>query len=401
MKQIWKQRYQIQEEAGKGGNGSVYKVWDLHLEKEWAMKILEEKNIGNFRAGETIDELQVLKKISHHNFPRIVDAFVEDDRKVLIMDYIKGLTLEEIIKKGPLKEREILIILQQICDAILYLHHQNPVLLFLDLKPSNVILEETGIVKLVDVGSVAVKGKKGNISGSFGFASPEQVRIQKEGVLLNEQSDIFSFGMVLYAMAMGEVCRMPVVEAGCRYGISIRRRKLQVSPYLERVLEKCTRGMLQRRYGSMREVKKELEHWEKRIKKKKVWFRMPLFYRYREKKRWYQEKSILCTEGKHSFYIAKKIWILVFCVLCFYPDLVTEAGKKEESCERETLAVNIRDIKYRKVLVKEGCAYETKNSIILEIPWEAMEGEQCRIWVECEDAGEEKKYFSIECIYKK
>lgn len=424
MKQIWRQRYQILEEAGKGGNGRVYKVWDLHLEKEWAMKILEGNSLGFSMSGEEgkVDELQVLKRISHSNFPRVVDAFEEDDRKVLIMDYIKGVTLEEIIQKGPMKEKEILTILQQVCEAILYLHHQTPVLLFLDLKPSNIIVEETGMVKLVDVGSVIIKGSRGNISGSFGFASPEQIRIQKEGVQLSEQSDIFSFGMVLYAMTVGDDRRMPIVEAGSRFGIFIRKKKPQVSSYLERILEKCTRGVWQRRYGSMREVQKELEQWEKGLKQKKVWIREPFFYRYGERKRWYQEKSIFCTEGRHSFYIAKKILILVLCLLCICPGMVTQAGKKQELGEikervaetvtesllareeeenSEELTVFIRDKKYRKVLVKKGCAYEADTGIFLEIPREAIEGEKCRIVVECEDEGEKKKYFSIECICAK
>lgn len=424
MKQIWRQRYQILEEAGKGGNGRVYKVWDLHLEKEWAMKILEGNSLGFSMFGEEgmIDELQVLKRISHSNFPRVVDAFEEDDRKVLIMDYIKGVTLEEIIQKGPMKEKEILTILQQVCEAILYLHHQTPVLLFLDLKPSNIIVEETGMVKLVDVGSVIIKGSRGNISGSFGFASPEQIRIQKEGVQLSEQSDIFSFGMVLYAMTVGDDRRMPIVEAGSRFGIFIRKKKPQVSSYLERILEKCTRGVWQRRYGSMREVQKELEQWEKGLKKKKVWIREPFFYRYGERKRWYQEKSIFCTEGRHSFYIAKKILVLVLCLLCICPGMVTQAGKKQELGEikervaetvtesllareeeenPEELTVFIRDKKYRKVLVKKGCAYEVDTGVFLEIPREAIEGKKCRIVVECEDEGEKKKYFSIECICAK
>lgn len=403
MKKIWKQRYQIMEEAGKGGNGKVYKVWDLHLEKQWAMKILEDNSTSFFlmeKKGEEVNELQVLKKISHINFPRIVDAFEEDDRKILIMDYVKGVTLEEMIKKGPMKESEILKILKQVCDALLYLHQNSPALLFLDLKPSNIIVEEGGMVKLVDMGSVSAKGEKGLISGSFGFASPEQIRIRKDGMGLNEQSDIFSFGMVLYAMVAGTCSRMPIVEADSRFGIFIRKNYPNVSVHLEKIMEKCTRGKRDKRYPGMREVKKELEQWESALRKKKTVFGRSLSYGNMEKKRWYQEKSIFCTEGKHSFYIAKKVLLLGICVLCLSPGLVIEAAKNEEAKEQK-LKVFIRDEKYRKVLVKEGCAYETGSGILLEIPWESIEGETCRLVVECEDEGKGKKCFFIDCIYKK
>ena len=85
------------------------------------------------------------------------------------------------------------------------------------------MVEENGLVKLVDLGSVSVKGSRGNISGSFGYASPEQVKVQREGSCLTQQSDIFSFGMVLYAMITGNHRRLPVVEAGSRYGIFLRK----------------------------------------------------------------------------------------------------------------------------------------------------------------------------------
>lgn len=406
MKKIWKQRYQIIEEVGKGGNGKVYKVWDLHLEKQWAMKVLEENSISFSlvpKKGEKINELQVLKKISHVNFPRIVDAFEEDERKILIMDYVRGVTLEEIIRKGPMKEKEILKIAKQVCEALLYLHQNSPTLLFLDLKPSNIIVGEDGIVKLVDMGSVVAKGENGLISGSFGFASPEQIRIQKGGAGLNEQSDIFSFGMILYAMAVGTCSRMPMVEAGSRFGIFVRKSNPNLSVYLEKILEKCTRGNRDRRYPGMREVKKELENWEQALKKKKWRMGGIVSYGRRERKRWYQEKSIFCTEGKHSFYIAKKIMLLVICILCLCPGLVIEAGKTGEDLEgkEKDLKVIIRDEKYRKVLVKKDCAYETDSDILLEIPWKSIEGEKCRIVVECEDESREKKRFSIDCIYEK
>lgn len=308
MKKIWKHRYQVKEQKGTGGNGSVYKVWDLHLEKEWAMKILEGKWLED-TSNETIEnmnERKSLKQISHPAFPRIVDAFEEDGRNVIIMDYVQGVTLEEVIRRGPIKEEDMEEILFQVCDALVYLHQCNPPLLYLDLKPANIMIEENKRVKLIDLGSVSIKGKGGKISGSFGYASPEQVRVQRNGSLLGEQCDIFSFGMVVYAMVTGSSERLPVVDAKSRHGVFVRRENPFLSVTLEKIIEKCTRGNPDRRYSSMREVKKDIENWKTCLKRRRMIWNISL-RNGRNKRQWYQEKSIFCTEGKHSFYIAKRI----------------------------------------------------------------------------------------------
>lgn len=421
MKKIWKNRYQIIEQNGSGGNGRVYKVWDLHLEKEWAMKILENRiymweSVNEEK--ESMTERKALKRISHPNFPRIVDAFEEEGQNVLIMDYIRGLTLEEVISKGPLKEEEMIGILTQISNALLYLHQSNPVMLYLDLKPANIMIEENKIVKLVDLGSVSIKGMGGKISGSFGYASPEQIRVRKEGSDLKEQSDIFSFGMVAYAMATGSCDRLPVIDEKSRHGIYIRRENPFLSVDMEKIIEKCTRGNWSRRYSSMREVKRDIEMWEKSLKKKNVLRLGNIFRIKRNRKQWYQEKSIFCTEGRHSFYIAKKLMILWIGIMCLVPGKMILADEKTigkdaymkdsdgdvraEFEEKDgCLGVIIRDYKLRKVLLKRGNAYETASGILLEIPWEEIEGDKCRILVECEDESRQKRQFWVECIYKK
>lgn len=492
MKKIWKQRYQVMEERGKGGNGRVYKVWDLHLEKEWAMKILEERNMEYSKEileKEEITELQVLKRITHPNFPRIVDAFEEDGYKVLIMDFVYGVNLQEIIERGAVEEEKILLIGEQIAEALLYLHQYHPVLLYLDLKPSNIIVEENGRVKLIDLGSVRIKGSRGAVSGSYGFASPEQKKVQKVGSALTEQSDVFSFGLVLYTMAVGNCRRLPVIEEGDKYGVFVRKDNFAISRELEKIIEECTRGNPDRRYTGMREVMQALENRRKNLKRKMKHININLMGWKQQKEQWYLEKSILCTEGKHSFYIAKKVLLILLGVSCLLSGkvsrawgvspimkgteevvegTVTETGncnekhekektgekkdgyesegigekrgdyeslgvdeniesheeagidEKREKCEkienkattdlekeknkneeRDEMGIIIRDCEFRKVLVKEGEMYENNKNLILEIPWEEIEGTQYRLLVECEDESREKKRFYIDCVYAK
>lgn len=378
MKKLWKQRYQILEKLGQGGGGSVYKVQDINLDKIWALKFIETRERYQ-RSGK--EEWEICKRISHINFPRIVDAFEEDGKYAIVMDWIKGVTLEEIIERGPIEEKQMIFIAKQLCEALHYLHLQSPTLLYLDLKPANIMVEEGGSVKLIDMGSVLVKGKRKIISGTFGYASPEQISNNQEEDL-SERSDVFSFGMVLYAMLKGNCKRLPVIDRKSKRGVWVGEVNPKISLQVEKIIEKCTRGNPEKRYFSMREVKRELEQWEKKSGK-----RVTRIFRVVKKKdaQWYQEKSIVCTEGKHSFYIAKRLMILAFFLLAIL-------------VPKKKLHVVLRDQEMRKVLVKQGCAYETSSNLLLEIPWEEIEGENCRIVVECKDQGVVKKRFHVDCV---
>jgi len=420
------------EELGKGGTGQVYRVWDLHLGKEWAMKEMEE---------DSNREVEMLKQLSGRAFPRIVDAFTEEGKNLLIMDYLKGITVEEVLKRGPLEEKKVIKLAKQVAQAILSLHERTPVLLYMDLKPSNLILEEEGEVKLVDLGSVMVKGRSLQVSGTFGFASPEQVYVQQGGRLLDERSDIFSFGMLLFSMITGRVDRMPIIDKKSRYGVFVRRYNPLVSPALERIIEKCTRGVAERRYSSIRDVYQQLELWEKKLNKRKrkaVYesygkpFLQPLLQR-----EWQQEKSILCTQGKPVLYIAGRN-MLVFILLIFILSLgsspaihslaqekrevginvlMEEGGKKRLSygiteSEKEILPhsmtegrqeefrVIVRDREKRKILVKEGGIFETKDNLFFEIPWEEIEADNCEITIVCQEKKGGIKRFHLQCRKK-
>ena len=212
--------------------------------------------------------------------------------------------------------------------------------------------------------------------------TPDIISTNSENETLNEQSDIFSFGMVLYAMVKGNSKRLPVIDRASKRGVLVGEKNTKLSPTVEKLIEKCTRGIREKRYFSMREVKRELERWEKKCGK--MFLALSKIFRKRDFQ-WYQEKSIICTEGNHSFYIAKRLMILTFFLLAIM-------------MPKRKLNVVLRDQEMRKVLVKQGCAYETSTNLLLEIPWEEIEGENCRIIVECKDQGVAKKRFYIDCV---
>ena len=393
MKKVLKGRYQVTDKLGKGGSGQVYKVWDVVLEKEWAMKELVSYSVRGEK--EKNHEIEILKSLSHPSFPRIVDAFYEEERLFFVMDYISGITLEEYIKKQPLTEKEILEIGIHIAEAILYLHQNKTPLLYLDLKPSNIMIEN-GIIKIVDFGSVMVKGKKVKISGTFGYASPEQIQLSKEGSLLGEQSDIYSFGMVLFSMIMGGCNCLPVIELKRKKGIRIRKYHTMISAGTEKIIEKATRGNPSFRYTSMRDLIFDMKRSKIILERKK---KNLLFKRKNLGEEslpfWQQERSILCCSGKPLIFIGKSLVLFwIFAVVFLLPI-------KSEAKNKESLKVIIRDHQGRKVLVKKENVYELEKNLILEIPWENFSTDNYEITVECKEGEEVKDVFYLSCKKKK
>ena len=388
MRKVLKGRYQIVEKLGQGTSGQVYKVWDIILEKHWALKEFPEKE--KQEEAEKNMELEVLKKISHPSFPRIVDVFREEKRSYFVMDYVEGRTLADYMLQSVLGEEQILEIAIKLAEALLFLHQQNPCLLYLDLKPSNIMLEETGILKIVDFGSVIVKGRRVMVSGTPGYASPEQMNLVKEGSMLSEQSDIYSLGMVLFSMLRKEEKNLPLINRKQKQGVIISKYQPVVSKKTERIIEKATRGDVRKRYGSMREMLIDLKKGKEALEGRKK--QVLLGRRNLEcSSLWHQKRSILCCDGKTIFSVFKSIMGVLVILLIFQGSAQAKEEKKFQ--------VFIKDQMGRKVLVKKGCAYEVTENLHFEIPEEIME-EKFQIKIQYLREGRKIEEFKVDCIKK-
>ena len=179
-------RYLLKKHLGRGSRGSVYLAEDKKLDKNWAVKIVP---------GLTGDELTALKRVNHPAFPRIVDVTEYDGKTALIMDHIAGESLSEYIKGHTANVDMLTEWALEIAEALRYLHSITPAILYLDCKPSNMILGEDGHLYLVDLGSSYVTGISGShrISGTLPYAAPEQ----RHGICVDNRSDIYAFGMTL------------------------------------------------------------------------------------------------------------------------------------------------------------------------------------------------------------
>ncbi|MGD9677618.1 MAG: protein kinase [Vulcanibacillus sp.] len=194
-------RYKILSVLGKGGMGTVYLAEDLHLKgKKWAIKeiIIQEARYQNF-----IDEAKILISLEHPNLPKIIDYYSPDKDGLcyLVMDYINGLTLKEIFEQAGLtiNHQRIIKYGLQLCDLFDYLHNrQTGPIIYRDLKPSNIMIDEFDNVRLIDFGTARnyKEGKQIDTIqlGTVGFAAPEQF----EGKQTDQRSDIYSLGALMY-----------------------------------------------------------------------------------------------------------------------------------------------------------------------------------------------------------
>ena len=186
---ILKMRYCILEQVGAGGEGHLYLARDMELGNYWAVKELplEKKR-----------EARLLRLLEHPSIPRMVDYVENGDHCYLIMEYIRGKSLGQMLKEGHVFAVDELLSYGDTVLAVLeYLHGQKPPVYYGDLKPDNLMLSDSGKLYLVDFGS-AVFGFGENqriCMGTEGFAAPEQY----EGKV-NASSDLYAFGKTLQAL---------------------------------------------------------------------------------------------------------------------------------------------------------------------------------------------------------
>ncbi|MEW9667569.1 Stk1 family PASTA domain-containing Ser/Thr kinase [Ammoniphilus sp. 3BR4] len=199
-------RYEVEQRIGGGGMAVVYKAHDNLLNRTVALKILrsqfghDDDFIGRFRR-----EAQAAASLSHPNVVNVYDVGEEDDIQYIVMEYIEGLTLKELItQKGKLDLEQAIHIAIQICDALEHAHHNH--IIHRDIKPHNILIGSRGRVKVTDFGiaravTSATITHTGSVIGSVHYFSPEQAR----GGISGEKSDLYSLGIVMYEMLTGQV----------------------------------------------------------------------------------------------------------------------------------------------------------------------------------------------------
>jgi serine/threonine protein kinase len=196
-----KDRYVIKNQLGKGGMGAVYLAEDTALDQLVAVKANLNPSQQSQRQFEI--EARLLAKLRHPNLPLVFDHFIIDDVQYLVMDYIPGEDLSQILEKeGPQAVYKVLEWADQISSALTYLHSQDPPIIHRDIKPANLKIQPDGKIVLVDFG--IAKASEGDTTVgargySPGFAPPEQY----SDAVTGPYSDQYSFAATLYTLLTG------------------------------------------------------------------------------------------------------------------------------------------------------------------------------------------------------
>ena len=254
-------RYAIQAVLGIGGMGAVYLALDNHLNTPVALKEMSDLHLRDpLERQKAVDafrnEATLLSTLCHPNLPRVMDFFSEGGNQFLVMDYVPGQTLAQMLenRSQPFDEAQVLAWAGQLCDVLHYLHTRQPPVIFRDLKPGNVMISPDGrTAKLIDFGIVRLfrpgASKDTMTLGTPGYAPPEQYgKAQTDA-----RSDVFALGALLHHLL---TLRDPATEM-FKFP-PVRSLNASVSPPVETAIHKAVRVQADARWASADEFKTAL-----------------------------------------------------------------------------------------------------------------------------------------------
>lgn len=201
---VLNQRYRIVRLLGQGGFGAVYRAWDLRLSMPVALK--ENLEVSQESQKQFEREARILANLNHPNLPRVTDHFmIEGQGQYLVMDFVEGDDLDKKLEQGALTESLAVEWISQVCEALAYLHSQNPPIIHRDIKPANIKITPGGVAKLVDFGIAKVydphlKTTLGARAVTPGFSPAEQYG---QGST-DARTDLYALGATLYTLLTGE-----------------------------------------------------------------------------------------------------------------------------------------------------------------------------------------------------
>ncbi|MGH2508249.1 MAG: serine/threonine-protein kinase, partial [Ktedonobacteraceae bacterium] len=241
-------RYKIERPVAAGGMGAVYLAVDTRFNRPCAVKEMLDEFQSEADRGQAVEwftrEATLLLELNHPCIPRVRDFFVEEGRHYLVMDFIEGRTLGEVLdKEGNIaglngargvSEARARSWAQQVCSVLSYLHRQSPPIIFRDLKPSNIMVTNKDEVKLIDFGIARTfqSQRQSTIIMTIGYAPPEQLHGMPE-----PRSDLYALGATLHRVLTHHDAanNKPSIFSFP----PVRTLRLDISPAFEQVLQKA------------------------------------------------------------------------------------------------------------------------------------------------------------------
>jgi serine/threonine protein kinase len=263
------QRYEIIEELGKGGMGRVYRVLDTKINEEVALKLIKPEIADSKTIERFGNELKMARKISHKNVCRMYHLSEESGTHYITMEYVPGETLKSMMRMTKqLSVGTSVSIARQICEGLKEAHRLGVV--HRDLKPQNIMIDKQGIARIMDFGiarSLESKGttRPGVIIGTPEYMSPEQTELRE----IDQRSDIYSLGIILFEMLTG---RVPF-EGETPISIAMKQKSEkppepisfnpQIPEDLNRIIGTCLEKDREKRYQTADELLEDLDASEK------------------------------------------------------------------------------------------------------------------------------------------
>ena len=263
-------RYRIERVLGKGGMGAVYLgVMESLGGKKVAIKEMEFTGEGHRTKDQALEQFRTeasfLAHLDHPNLVQVTDFFAEGDKHYLVMAYVQGQTLQQRIEElqRPLDWAEMKPRVEALLDVLGYLHAQNPPIIFRDLKPSNVMIEASGQLKLIDFG-IARTAQPGQETctflkgtGTSGFSPIEQYGM---GESTDQRSDIYAFGATVYYLLTGKVPPDAVKRVSSGKALKPPSHwNPGIPAYLDGILARCLGVRQNDRYNTVGEIQRELK----------------------------------------------------------------------------------------------------------------------------------------------
>ncbi len=261
--------YQVLEKLGEGGMGVVYKARDTHLDRFVAIKVLPPERVADpERKRRFVQEAKAASALNHPNIVTVHDITSDAGRDFIVMEYVAGKTLDQLIPRKGMRLSEALKIAVQIADALAKAHRAGVV--HRDLKPGNVMVTEDSLVKVLDFGlaklaeapekpeEAPTQTAEGAIVGTVAYMSPEQA----QGLSVDARSDIFSFGSMLYEMVTGHRAFQGDTKISTLAAVINKDPAplpTEIPHDLEKLITRCLRKDPERRFQLMKDLKVELE----------------------------------------------------------------------------------------------------------------------------------------------
>ena len=232
--------FEILECLGRGGMGVVYKARQKSLGRLVAIKILPPERVGEARFADRFAiEAATLAKLSHPNIVTVHDFGEIGGLFYIVMEYVDGVNLRDLLREGKLEPKQALAIVPPICDALQYAHDKG--IVHRDIKPENLLLDRDGRIKIADFGIASLMGAAGEIAGTPPYMAPEQ-----NGANIDHRADIYALGVVLYEMLTGQRPEKELIAPS---------RKVQIDVRLDEMVLRALEREPERRYQTASEFR--------------------------------------------------------------------------------------------------------------------------------------------------